>query len=276
MNAFHSRRFRSRPFSEKPVRTLTVLLIILLAAGGATFARQTRIGIHGGLGIPSIEGGTNEVSRGYTSRWGPYFGLFADYEVRPHLSLRGELNYSSQGGKRNGMQPIPGDKLTELAQQGIPPELLPETLYADFDNEAILDYLEIPLMAGLTWGRTMRLRIDAGPYIGFLVRAKTVTSGSSFFYTDRSGTRFTPGGMPIDKQSFESDTPIKQDINSTNAGIAGAIGLETPFGPGDIVVDAHFSYGLTNIQKDTKLNGENNTGSLAFTIGYSYPLHGGR
>ena len=158
MNAFHSRRFRSRPFSEKPVRTLTVLLIILLAAGGATFARQTRIGIHGGLGIPSIEGGTNEVSRGYTSRWGPYFGLFADYEVRPHLSLRGELNYSSQGGKRNGMQPIPGDKLTELAQQGIPPELLPETLYADFDNEAILDYLEIPLMAGLTWGRTMRYR----------------------------------------------------------------------------------------------------------------------
>lgn len=49
-----------------------------------------------------------------------------------------------------------------------------------------------------------------------------------------------------------------------------------PYGPGDVILDAHFSYGLTNIQKDVALNGENNTGSLAFTLGYSYPLGGRR
>lgn len=241
------------------------LLCLITMNGGEAFANQTNVGIHGGLSIPSIEGGTNEISQGYTSRVGPYFGVFINYEVKQHFSLRGEINYASQGGQRNGMQPIFPDPSLPA-----PPGT---TLYASFDNETILDYLEIPIMARLTWGGAQRFFVDAGPYIGFLVRAKTVTSGSSLLYTDASGTPLLvpPDYLPLPPVSFDGETDVSQDINSINAGIAGGVGIETPLGPGDIVFTAHFSYGFTNIQKDTELNGKNNTGSLAVTIGYSYP-----
>ena len=104
----------------------------------------------------------------------------------------------------------------------------------------------------------------------------SVTKGSSLLFVDGSGTPLLlpPDYQPLPEQDFGADTDIKEEINSRNAGIAGGIGIEMPYGPGDIVFDAHFSYGLKNIQRDTELNGENNTGSLAFTIGYAYPLSG--
>ena len=252
-------------FLGRAARMLALLPVMLIATGGTAFSEQARIGFRIGPSVPNLQGGTNEVSRGYTSRYGPFFGFFADYHVRPHFSLRGELNYSSEGGKRNGMQPIAPDPSLP-----IPPGM---TLYAIFDNEAILDYLEIPLMAELSWGRTTRLFVDAGPYVGILVRAKTVTRGSSLLYVDASGTPFLvpPEYLPLPPVDFDADTGIRQDINSMSAGIAGGIGVGTPFGPGDIVLDARFAYGLTNIQKDTELNGKNNTGTLAFTVGYSLP-----
>ena len=239
---------------------LAVLAVLFPAIDGVGYANETRIGLHGGLNIPSISGGGNEQSEGYSSRLGPYFGVFADYVMRPDFSLRGEINYASQGGKRNGMQAVSASQLS-----GVP---IPEgmTVYANFDNETILDYVEIPVMAMMSWGRTTRFFVDAGPYVGFLVRARTVTSGSSLLYSDASGT------LPIsgDIQSFDANTDTKGDINSTSAGIAGGIGIETPFGPGGVCVAAHFSMGLTNIQKDTEANGKNRTGSVAVTIGYFY------
>lgn len=171
---------------------LALAAALLLASSGSTFANQIWIGLHGGPSIPSLQGGTNEISKGYSSRFGPYFGIFADYEIRPYLALRGEVNYSSEGGKRNGMQPISADPSLPIPS-GM-------TVYGAFDNTAILDYLEIPLLAKLQWGSSMRFFIDAGPYVGFLVRAKTVTRGTSLLYTDakapRSSCRQTTSRSP--------------------------------------------------------------------------------
>jgi hypothetical protein len=246
-------------------KTLIVLVILLCAAFGAPLAGEMHIGAHGGLTVPSLTGGTNPISQGYTSRLGPNFGIFADYAIRGHFSVRAEIDYSSEGGKRNGMQPYYPPEGTPL-----PPDT-PLPLYAVFDNETILDYIEIPVMAELSWGNAPRLFAAAGPYVGFLVRAKTVTKGSSLLYADDSGT-----ALPFPEQDFAAETDSRGDINSTNAGIAGGVGFELPYGPGDVVLEAGFTYGLTNIQKDTVLNGKNNTGMLAFTLGYSYPVRAKR
>lgn len=261
MKMRHADMYSNPARARRAAPALAVMLVILLAGGGAAFANQLWVGFHGGPSVPDLKGGTNEVSQGYTSRFGPYFGVFADYMMRPNLSVRGEINYSSEGGKRNGMQPITPDPALP-----VPPGT---TVYASFNNEAIIDYLEIPVLTKLDWGQTIRFFIDAGPYVGFLVRAKTVTRGSSLLYQDKAGTK-----LPYPAQSFDADTNIRQDVNSTNIGAAGGLGVEMPYGPGDLVIDAHFSYGFTNIQKDTELNGKNNTGSLAFTVGYSFPFGG--
>jgi len=266
MNMRHAGRHSSPSSARLPASALAVILVVLLAGAGAAFGNQLWIGFHGGPSVPNLSGGTNEISEGYTSRFGPYIGIFADYvplSSAPYLSVRGEINYSSEGGKRNGMQPLPQDPRFPLPQ-GV-------TAYARFNNEAIIDYLEIPVLAKLDWGKTIRFFVDAGPYVGFLYRAKTVWRGSSPFYQDKKGTV-----VLFPSQNLDTDADIKEEINSTNFGAAGGLGVEMPYGPGDLVFDAHFAYGFTNIQKNTALNGENNTGSLAFTVGYSYPFGGRR
>jgi hypothetical protein len=258
MRTRHAAGYSAASRAGGAAAALAVLFGLFFASGGAALARPITIGVHGGPNIPDLQGGTNEVSEGYISRLGPFFGVFAEVPLRSGFSLCGEINYSSQGGKRNGRQPIAPDPSLPL-----PPDM---KLYASFDNEAILDYLEIPVMARVRWGSAIRLFADAGPFVGFLVRAKTVTKGSSLMY-DESGD-----ALPYPEQDFGAETDIKQDINSTNAGFAGGLGLELPYGPGDVVIEARFTYGLTNIQKDTAVNGENNTGSFAFALGYSYPF----
>lgn len=245
------------PFFGYTVPALAVILAASLALGGSALGAEKRVGIHFGPSIPSLKGGGgNPVSEGYTSRYGPYFGVFADYGLRDNFAIRLEVNYSSEGGQRNGLQPAPDPALSQ--QFGT-------LVFADFKNEAILDYIEVPIMAKYSWGGAMRLFADAGPYVGYLVRAKTVTRGVSF-PLDASGNPLAQ--MNID---FDADTDVKSDINHWNFGVGGGLGAETPFGPGNVVLEAHFSYGLTNIQKDTALNGSNNTGALAFTLGYSVP-----
>jgi hypothetical protein len=262
------RRPRTLASFSRPERNLAYLLVLLLGVGGAGLAGQTHVGVQGGLSIPNIRGGNNVQSMGFTSRKGPYFGLFADFSLAPHFSLRAEINHASQGGKRDGMQAI----ITDLpAGLPVPPGL---TLYADFHNETILDYIEIPLLAEFSWGNKPRFYIHAGPYVGFLLRAKVVTSGQSSLYLDLSGTPLLipPDYQPLPPKSFDATTDVKQDINSTNAGIAGGAGLALAAGPGDILFTVHFSLGLANIQRDVELNGKNHTGAVVVTIGYACPL----
>jgi hypothetical protein len=251
---------------------LAVLLVMLLLAGGVGFAGQIKIGVHAGLSVPNIRDGNDEFSKGFTSRKGPYFGLSADFALASHFSLRAEVNYASQGGKRNGMQPI----VTDLPGLMFPQDLI---LYADFHNETILDYIEIPLLAELSWGNKPRFFVNAGPYVGFLLRAKIVTSGRSTIYLDSSGTQpllIPPDYQPLPPVSFDATTDVKESINDLNAGIAGGAGLGIRLGPGDLIAAFHYSLGFRNIQKDVATGGKNNTGALIVTLGYSLPLKGSK
>jgi len=226
-------------------------------------ARELWVGFHGGLSLPNIKGGTNELSQGYTSRKAPFLGLVFDWVISPSLALRTEINYSSQGGQRNGMQPISPDQVSGLP---IPPGV---TLYADFNNETIIDYLEIPLMAELVTGQKTRIFVNAGPYAGYRVRAKTVTSGTSLLYLDSSGT------MPFDPDlqiPFDAKTDVSEEINRLNFGFCGSVGIKVPIGTGLVVLSGRFNYGLSNIQSHPEITGENRTGALIVSLGYFYRL----
>ena len=81
-----------------------VLFLLLLAAApvSAAFAAPLTLGLHGGSSIPNLrDKGGNELSRGWSSRVAPFFGLSADVELSPVWSVRTELNWAPQGGKRS-------------------------------------------------------------------------------------------------------------------------------------------------------------------------------
>ena len=165
------------------------------------------------------------------------------------------------------MQPVTA--IPPALSQMLPPGTM---LYADFKNESVLNYLEMPVTAKFTWGDKLKYYINAGPYAGILLNATQKTEGTSQLYLDKKGMQpLGIQGQPMPAQSFKADTDIKQDINTINFGFTGGIGLAYPVkGAGEIILDARGAYGLTPIQKDTKANGKSCTGGLFLTLGYAY------
>jgi hypothetical protein len=224
-------------------------------------ANSLQLGVQGGTSIPNLrDNGDNELSGGWSTRVAPAFGVFADYGMAQHFAVRTELNYVSQGGKRNGMQPIPLDP----TMFGAPPGTL---LYANFDNVAKLDYLEIPVLAEWSFGETSPFSAMVGPYVGFLLSAKTETSGESVIYADKAGTH------PVaPSRDGTATTDNKSDLNTFNWGFQAGASASHALGKGRASLSVRGELGLANIQKDTAANGKNTTGTLLILLGYAFPV----
>ena len=67
------------------VLTLALTLVLTLAAGRAATARDPWVGVRGGLSIPRLSTGGNEVSSGFSSRLRPISELWLD-TISPTIS----------------------------------------------------------------------------------------------------------------------------------------------------------------------------------------------
>ncbi|MBN2399187.1 MAG: PorT family protein [Candidatus Aminicenantes bacterium] len=254
----------------KPVLVIAVCICLLLGSGMLGYGGEFRINGHGGINMPSIHGEEGDpLTEGFESRQGLFFGIGADLGLAPHFSLGAEINYCSQGGVRGGLQII----TPTLLPEGLPfPSDM--ALYASFNNESILDYIEIPLLARLAFGKKIQFFINAGPYIGFLVRAIAVTAGKSLLYLDKNGTMpivIPPSTQPVNLD-MTAETDIKDSLKDTNIGLTGGAGASVSLGPGRVVVEGRLQMGLTTIQRDIQKSGKSRTGGFVIAAGYSLPL----
>jgi len=223
-------------------------------------------GLKIGVSLPDIQG-NSEQSKVYASRWAPFFGISLTKKISSYFNLQAEINYSPQGGKRDGMQPVDAIKF------GMPEGTV---LYANYRNEIKLDYLEIPVLIQLYGEKPQSDNIifyfaNFGPFAAFRLNAETATSGTSPIYLDKEGTTvFTKDGIPSSAQSFNSNTDIKEQIKTTNAGFIGGIGSGYKFDSHKFFIEARLTRGLTNFQSHTNNNEKSKTGSLIFAAGYIY------
>ena len=244
--------------------------MLLCGLAPAVAAGPVTVGIRGGSGIPDLhDNGGNEMSAGYSSRVAPTFGGFVEYGFTPTFSVQAEFSFVGQGGRRDGLQPL-------LDAPGLPPG----RYYANFKNTAKLNYLEIPVLAKYHFGGAQHLFVGAGPYVGFLLSAQSVTHGTSPIYTDAQGRSplllpLGPGGelVPV-AGDFDQTMGTKGDLNSVNWGFQGGAGYGQEFGPGMLILDVRASLGLTNIQRDTAANGKSSTGDLVVALAYAVRLGG--
>jgi hypothetical protein len=227
-----------------------------------------RLGVKGGISIPNLKSsGDNPVSKGWSSRQGPYFGVLVEKEIKKWLHIQGELNYSSQGGKKNGTQAIASAPYTTYFPPGTH---VPDYFYAVYDNEVKLNYLELPVLikVDFPFGENFSFFINGGPYAAYLLSAKNITNGSSNAYSDEQLT------MPVLPYpiSFDATTDVKKDIKNFNVGIQGGIGISYSFSnKNSLLFSAGGNYGFIPIQKD-EINGKSNTGAATITIGYLIAL----
>ena len=255
------------------IRLLVALLPVFFAGGITGAQAQVEYGVFGGISIPNLSASgseNNPLNTGYSSRLGPDFGIISETHFTRLFSMESRIEYSAQGGKKDGMQafPTPAVVAGYLQSQGM---TAPTYLYANFKSEARLSYLRFPFLAKLGWdfGKMghFRFSVGAGPFVGFLLSAKQVTSGSSNIYGDSGGQQ----PLAQSAQSFDATDDIKSQLNKTNFGVEGNAGVSYFIGKSNIFIEGGFNYGFLNIQKGTA-NGKNNTGAGTVSLGYAYTL----
>lgn len=255
----------------------TFILFLGLALVAGLYAQPDEkanyIGARAALSVPNIVGGGDqEITRDYKSRVAANFGAYVELGITRKISIQIEADYASQGGKREGIQPI----TTPIP--GLP--VLPpgSYFYGDFKNTAHLNYLETPVMFKYTFrpANKRSVYVLGGPYLGFLINGKSKTSGSSTIYLDRNGTPLLlpPSGQPLPPLSFEAETDITDSINRFNIGVTGGGGVKFRNRNGNyFFVEARGAYGLRSIQKDTANNGSSHIGNLLISVGYAFKLN---
>lgn len=256
---------------KKIVLRLAALLCVAAFTGkNNSFAQmQIDIGIKGGLSIPNLTSGNSNdpVSSGYSSRLVADAAIHAEFHIAHRFSIQPQLEYSSQGGKKNGTQAftIPDEML-----QQFPPGEAPAYLYATYKSEARMNYLMLPVLAKYHFDLKKRWSayVAAGPFASFLLNAKNITKGSSYIYLDNTKTQ------PVSSapQSFNSKDNVISDLHRFNAGISGHVGLDYMLKKGSVFIEAGGNYGLIDIQKENA-NGKNKTGAAVINIGYQFILH---
>ena len=244
-------------------------------------SQNVSIGLRGGLTVPNLSAGSgadvNPLNEGYSSREGLGFGLFAEFRMSKLFSIQPMLEYSQQGGKKNGFQALPTpSEVAPLFQAAGQP--VPTYLYADYKSEAKLNYVMFPILAKFGWdlGSKSHWRVyaDSGPYAGLLVSAHQVTSGTSSLYLDAQKKQplvDPQTNQPLPPNNFNETTNIKDQLHKFNLGLEGNAGIAYRFRKNSIFVEIGGDYGLLNIQKGTA-NGKNHSGAATMMLGYAYRL----
>jgi len=147
-------------------------------AESVTETTKTEIKIGGKVGysLGSLTSNTENIfTDNYESISGIDFGLTFEFKLTALISMQTELNYTNRGGERNGLQPVTANELSETLNSLYPFTGLPlitnaNPLYATFDSESDLQYLEVPALVKFSWGDNLRFSAAIGPYVGIFLK----------------------------------------------------------------------------------------------------------
>ncbi len=243
-------------------------IILFFSLTSIAQSQSWQFGVKGGLSLPNLtsSGGASDVSKGYKTISGLDFAAFGSYTISEKFSLEVDLEWSTQGGQKTGLQAIPANP--DLAQF-FPPGTL--YLYANFTSTVRLQYLMMPVMIKNTMNlgssEKWKLYVDCGLFGGLLMTANASASGSSKVYLDKEQTQ-PLGSLTV---NFDSTGNIKNQLHKGNFGLEGNLGLLYQFRSAAVFAEAGGKYGFIDLQKNSQ-NGINHTGALIFRVGVELKL----
>ncbi|HUX83690.1 MAG TPA: outer membrane beta-barrel protein [Chitinophagaceae bacterium] len=242
-----------------------LFLSLILTLGFFRLDAQ-QIGIHGGLSLPDLRGATQQQQT-VLSRQDGYYGFFLSFRLKNLLSIQADLNYCGEGGISSGIQQVFGDNL-----KAFPPS---DTLYANYESHTILHYLEVPVVARITWGNQVRYFLEGGIFTGYLVDARQVNNGGGGLYKDPGGkipAVLKPGETPFSPAVLNSNSNIYNRINTVNFGLTGGGGMSYKIGRNEIYLELRISEGMQGIYRDQAQFGKYKTGNVTVSFGYAFLL----
>lgn len=212
---------------------LLILFVSLIAiCGNAQTHYKSRVffGAHGGVDFsrvtftPSV---TQSMVMGYNA------GVNFRYIEESHFGFIVEANWMQRGWKEDF-------------------EELP------YKYERTANYIEVPFLAHIYFGRRGKFFINAGPSISFFLNESTK---SNFNYKN-------PPADLTNHINYQQDMPVNHKIDY---GISGGLGGEFFINPkNSIYIEGRFYYGLSNMLKSgrTELIRGSNPMTISLSVGY--------
>lgn len=242
----------------KRLKTLSAFVLMMLP-----YVAQAQIGQHRNTLSVGVNGGYNLTTIRFTPKvvqsmkGGINGGLTVRYTVEKYFStiasVQAEINYSQLGWKEkiqdSNDQPVI-NAVTGLAEQ----------------YERTINYVQIPFMAHLAWGRENRgvnFFVNAGPQFGIYINESTK---SNFEWANRNTTDRANTIVAQDTMSVE---------NKFDYGITAGAGIEWAIPKvGRFTLEGRYYYGLGNIYGDSKRDyfASSNFGTIIIKLGYSFDI----
>lgn len=204
----------------KPITLIATLLLLLASAGRANAQvgeqrHNFALGLNGGINLNSVsfsptvrQSNLMGITGGLTARYisERYFKMICGAQI--------EVNFSQHGWD-------------EYYQD-----------YPDLQYTRKMNYIEIPLLAHLAFGkekRGLQFFIHAGPQIGF-------------FLSDS----YTQSGPWEDYSNIVVEQHDKKVDNKFDYGIAAGLGVELKTGAGNFLLEGRYYYALADFYSSTK------------------------
>ena len=204
----------------KPITLIATLLLLLASAGRANAQvgeqrHNFALGLNGGINLNSVsfsptvrQSNLMGITGGLTARYisERYFKMICGAQI--------EVNFSQHGWD-------------EYYQD-----------YPDLQYTRKMNYVEIPLLAHLAFGkekRGLQVFIHAGPQIGFFLSDSYTQSGPWENYS----------GIEVEQHDKKVD-------NRFDYGIAAGLGVELKTGAGNFLLEGRYYYALADFYSSTK------------------------
>lgn len=216
------------------LRFLSLLIVALVLCVGKMSAQthysaNIALGVKGGVNFSRVEF-TPTVSQSMVA--GGNAGIAFRYIEENHFGFILEANWEQRGWKEDFDD-------------------------APFNYERTLNYIQIPFLAHIYFGRRGKFFINAGPSVSFFLGESTK---SNFDYANVSSV----SNFPV-HTTYQYGMPVHQKVDY---GISGGIGGEFSINRrNSIYLDARFYFGLGNVLKSGRA--ETLRGSNPMTISIS-------
>lgn len=227
-------------------KLLLLTLLIITCRSEARFF----MGPQAGLSIATLKGTTYSVN----SKIGYHGGLMMNIPLSNHVGIMGGVLYSTKGFKYE----------TTTATTSTQPDTSNNnvTVGVNFtaNVDAVLGYLDFPIMLTLYTGNTQGLFIQAGPQYSYLLTSKTDLSTTTTLNVNTGST------SPVTPITGSTLTFHKSDIS-----LIGGIGYKFP---SFLLVYARASTGFLHVQDGTLVRDNNYGKNFVIEVGGQLTLGG--
>ncbi len=210
-------------------------ILLILTAGIKAYSQENKfsIGVEGGTGLISLRG--NSLLESHKPAFGFSGGVSLEYDLNNTLSLRTTIAFERKGDMLKGTLIDNDGNIIGTA-----------TMHSNFN------YLTLPLLVRASLGKNHRFFVNAGPYVGYLLK-QTVSSK----------------GVGLEQKVDNTLLDKRMD-----AGITAGVGFRFFFGAKcDFSIEARDNLGLMNVSAVPVYGGGSiKTNSANLLVGFTYKL----